>query len=317
MKHAFAAACLAVLALQAQPARADDYPSRPVRIVVPFAAGGGGDFIARAWSDKLAATLKQPVIIENRGGGNTVTGTEAVAHAAPDGYTLLLTSPSFATNPTLLPDLPYRTPDDFAPVGQVITYAMGLAARSALPADDIPALIALARKHPGKITIATSGEGSASHLAAALFKAATQADIMEVPYRGAGPALLAVASGQVDLAFTGMSQIRPHLDSKRVKLLATSGRERLQSAPGVKTIAEQGVPGFEAEVWWGVFAPAGTPGPVVDKINQALRASLADPEVARRLRVIDGEVRVSSPAQFEQFVRAEIGRWHALLKPAR
>ncbi|AZG06467.1 tripartite tricarboxylate transporter substrate binding protein [Pigmentiphaga sp. H8] len=318
MKHAFGAAvCLAAFALPGHAAPADHYPEKPVRIVVPFAAGGGGDFIARAFADKLSATLKQPVIIDNRGGGNTVTGTEAVAKAEPDGYTLLIVSPSFATNPTLLPRLPYRTPDDFAPIGLVITYAMGLAARANLPANDIPQLLELAARQPGKLTIATSGEGSASHLATELFKAATHANILDVPYRGAGPAMLDVASGHVDLAFTGLSQIKPHLDSKRAKLLATSGLRRLQSAPDVKTIAEQGVKDFEAVVWWGMFAPAGTPKPIIDKINSALRTSLADPEVAKRFEVIDGEVRVSSPAEFDRFVREEIARWSKLLKPSK
>jgi len=318
MKHAFGAAvCLAAFALPGHAAPVDNYPERPVRIVVPFAAGGGGDFIARAFADKLSATIKQPVIIDNRGGGNTVTGTEAVAKAEPDGYTLLIVSPSFATNPTLLPKLPYRTPDDFAPVGLVITYAMGLAARGNLPANDIPQLLELAARQPGKLTIATSGEGSASHMATELFKAATHANILDVPYRGAGPAMLDVASGHVDLAFTGLSQIKPHLDSKRAKLLATSGLRRLQSAPDIRTIAEQGVKDFEAVVWWGVFAPAGTPKPIIDKINGALRTSLADPEVAKRFEVIDGEVRVSSPEEFGRFVREEITRWSKLLKPSK
>ncbi|MDX3907394.1 MAG: tripartite tricarboxylate transporter substrate binding protein [Pigmentiphaga sp.] len=316
MKTLIAAACLAGLAWPLHAAPADNYPDRPIRIVVPFAAGGGGDFIARAFADKLSATLKQPVIIDNRGGGNTVTGTEAVAKADPDGYTLLIASPALATNPTLLPSLPYKTPDDFAPVGLVITYAMGLAARSSLPVNDIPQLLELARKQPGKVSIATSGEGSATHLAMVLFREATQANLLEVPYRGAGPAMLAVASGQVDLAFTGLSQIKPHLDSGRAKLVATSGLRRLQSAPDVKTIDEQGVKNFEAVVWWGVLAPAGTPRPIIDKINGALRTSLADPEVAKRLEVIDGEVRVSSPEEFDNFLREEITRWSKLLKPS-
>ncbi|GAA4324215.1 tripartite tricarboxylate transporter substrate binding protein [Pigmentiphaga soli] len=317
MKIALAAAAFAaVFASPGHAASADSYPDRPVRIVVPFAAGGGGDFIVRAFSDKLADTLKQPVVIDNRGGGNTVTGTEAVAKAAPDGYTLLIVSPSFATNPTLMSSLPYKT-EDFAPVGLVITYAMGLAARSTLEANDIPQLLDLARKKPGTLTFATSGEGSATHLATELFKAATHINVLDVPYRGAGPAMLDVASGHVDLAFTGLSQIKPHLESGRVKLIATSGLKRLQSAPDVKTIAEQGVKDFEAVVWWGILAPAGTPKPIIDKINGALRTSLADPEVAKRLSVIDGEVRVSSPEAFGRYVREEIDRWHTLLKPAK
>ncbi len=294
---------------------AERYPEKPIRIVVPFVTGGGGDFIARAWADKLSETLKQPIIIDNRGGGNTVVGTEIVSKAAPDGYTLLLVSPSIATNPTLLPNLPYKTPGDFTPVGSVITYAMGLGARSDLPANNLPELLALARQSPGKLSMATSGEGSATDMAAELFKSATGADIMIVPYKGAGQGVLDVASGHVDLLFTGMSQLKPHLDSQRIKLIATSGKNRLQSAPNVATIAEQGVTGFEAVVWWGILAPAGTPRDIVDKLNQALATSLAHPDVEKRLAIIDGEVRLSSPDEFDHFLREEIIRWGKLLKP--
>lgn len=292
------------------------YPEKPIRIVVPFVAGGGGDFIARAWADKLSETLNQPVIIDNRGGGNTVVGTDIVAKAAPDGYTLLLVSPSIATNPTLLPNLPYKTPEDFAPVGSVITYAMGLGARSTLQAQSLAEMLSDARAHPGKLAIATSGEGSATDLAAELFKAATGAEILIVPYKGAGQGVLDVASGHVDLLFTGMSQLKPHLESGRIKLLATSGRNRLKSAPDVPTIAEQGVTDFEAVVWWGILAPAGTPDPIIQKLNQALAKSLSDPDVTKRLAVIDGEVRLSSSKEFELFLKDEINKWRKLLKPS-
>ncbi|MCM0035835.1 MAG: tripartite tricarboxylate transporter substrate binding protein [Burkholderiaceae bacterium] len=292
------------------------YPERPIRIVVPFVAGGGGDFIARAWSDKFSDTLKQPVIIENRGGGNTVVGTDLVVKAAPDGYTLLLVSPTISTNPTLLPNLPYKTPEAFAPVGQVITYAMGVAVSSGLPINNVAELVAFAKKNPGKLTTATSGEGSATDLAAELFMAVTDTKITKIPYKGAGQGVLDVASGHVDMLFTGMSQLKPHLDSKRIKLIATSGAERLKSAPDTPTIAEQGYPGFNAVVWWGVLAPAGTPKEIVAKINEALRVSLAQPEVEKRLAVIDGVVAVSSPAEFETFLKKEIATWSKLLRPS-
>ncbi len=295
---------------------ADNYPDRPVRIVVPFVAGGGGDFIARAWADKLSDLMKQPVIIENRGGGNTVVGTEQVAKAAPDGYTLLLVSPTISTNPTLLPNLPYKTPDAFAPVAQVITYAMGVAVHAGSPIQNIPDLVAYAKKNPGKLTTATSGEGSATDLAAELFMERTGTKITKIPYKGAGQGVLDVASGHVDMLFTGMSQLKPQLDGKRIRLIATSGLQRLNSAPDVATIAEQGYPGFEAVVWWAVLAPAGTPSEIVEKINAALKTSLAHPDVARRLAVIDGIVRVSSSKEFDAFLRSEIETWRRLLKPS-
>ncbi len=295
---------------------ADKYPERPVRIVVPFVAGGGGDFIARAWADKLSDVIKQPVIIENRGGGNTVVGTEQVAKAAPDGYTLLLVSPTISTNPTLLPNLPYKTPEAFASVAQVITYAMGVAVHAGSPIQNIPELVAYAKKNPGKLTTATSGEGSATDLAAELFMEKTGTKITKVPYKGAGQGVLDVASGHVDMLFTGMSQLKPQLDGKRIRLIATSGLQRLNSAPDVATIAEQGYPGFEAVVWWAVLAPAGTPPEIIEKINAALKTSLSHPDVGRRLAVIDGVVQVSTPKEFDAFLRSEIETWRRLLKPS-
>jgi tripartite-type tricarboxylate transporter receptor subunit TctC len=293
---------------------AEAFPNRAIRIIVPFSAGGGGDFIARAWSDKLSETIKQPVIIENRGGGNTVVGTDVVAKAAPDGYTLLLVGASIATNPALIEKLPYKTPEDFAPIGTVITYAMGFAARANLPANNVQELLALI-KAKGPLSIATSGDGSATALANELFKGATGAQLMAVPYKGAGPAAIDVASGHVDLLFTGMSQLKPHLDSGRLKLLATSGSNRLASAPEVRTIAEQGIKDFEAVVWWGILAPAKTPPDIVNKLNQALAISLGHPDVLKRLAVIDGEVRLSSPAAFQKLLNEEIARWAKLYKP--
>jgi len=244
-----------------------------------------------------------------------VVGTDVVAKAAPDGYTLLLVGASFATNPSLIDKLPYKTPEDFTPVGLVITYAMGFAARANLPANNIQELLAFIQQN-GPLSVATSGDGSATALAVEHFKSATGVKLMAVPYKGAGQAAIDVASGHVDLLFTGMSQIKPHLDSGRVKLLATSGLNRLASAPDVPTIAEQGVNNFEAVVWWGILAPAKTPAAIVAQLNQALAISLNHPEVLKRLSVIDGEVKLSSPQVFEILLKDEIARWARLYKPA-
>ncbi len=297
-------------------AAADTYPNRPVRIVVPFAAGGGGDFIVRTFSDKLAQILKQPVVVENKGGAGTVTGTEYVARSAPDGYTVLFTSTAFSTNPTLIPSLRYRTPEDFTSIGLVITYPFVLAARSNFEHNTVPELIAYASKNPGKVSISNSGEGSGSALASALFKDATGVSMLNVSYKGAGPAIADVAAGHVDLTFTGMSQVKPFLDAKRVKILGTSGLTRLASAKDVKTIAEQGVPGFNSVVWWGMLAPAGTPKEVVAKLHDALRQALADPGIVERLAVIDGDVNVTTPEAFDKLIKDELVRWKRLLKPS-
>jgi tripartite-type tricarboxylate transporter receptor subunit TctC len=298
------------------PASAQTYPDRPIKIVVPFAAGGGGDSVARAWSDKLSEALHVPVVIENRGGANTILGTQLVANARPDGYTLLLVNPNFATNPALVPKLNYRTPEDFAPITLVFSYPMGLGAAASFPPNSIPELIDYAKQNPGKVNFGTSGAGSTSHLSGELLKAAAGIEMTHVPYRGAGPATTALVGGHIQLVFTGMAQLAPHVKAGNVKLLGSSGLERLKTAPEVPTIAEQGLPGFEAIVWWGLVAPGKTPPEIVAKLNGAVRRVLADPAVQVRMGVLDGEVRTTSPEEFERFVRAEIQKWGGLIKQA-
>ena len=291
----------------------DSYPNRPIRIVVPFAAGGGGDFIAHSFVDKFSDALKQPILVENRGGGNTVVGTDVVAKAAPDGYTLGLVSTSFATNPTLMPQLPYKTLEDFSPISLVITYPFGLAARSGLAANSVSEIIELSKRAPKSLSIATSGDGSASHLAALMFEDALGSPVVLVAYRGAGPAINDVAAGHVDLLFTGMSQIKPLADANRLKIIATSGLNRIHSEPGVKTISEQGLKGFNAVVWWGLIAPANTSKDVIDRLNSSLRMALSNSEVSKRLDVVDGEIHPSTPQEFDMMIRQEVSRWRKLL----
>jgi len=292
---------------------ADSYPSRSIKIVVPFAAGGGGDFVARAFVDKFSEAIKQSVVVENKGGGNTVVGTEIVSKAPPDGYTLGLVSTSFATNPSLMAQMPYKTPEDFTPISLVITYPFGLAAKLSLEANTVQDILAYAKKNPSRLSIATSGDGSGSHLAALMFQEALGSDVVMVTYRGAGPAINDVAAGHVDLLFTGMSQIKPLADAKRLKIIASSGLNRIASQPQVKTISEQGIKGFNAVVWWGLLAPAGTPKEIVEKLNTALRVALNQGEVAKRLEVVDGEISPSSPAEFEQMIKMEVLKWRKLL----
>jgi tripartite-type tricarboxylate transporter receptor subunit TctC len=292
---------------------ADNYPSRSIKIVVPFAAGGGGDFVARAFVDKFSEAIKQSVVVENKGGGNTVVGTEIVSKAPPDGYTLGLVSTSFATNPSLMAQMPYKTPEDFSPISLVITYPFGLAAKLSLEANTVQDILAYAKKNPSRLSIATSGDGSGSHLAALMFQEALGSDVVMVTYRGAGPAINDVAAGHVDLLFTGMSQIKPLADAKRLKIIASSGLNRIASQPQVKTISEQGIKGFNAVVWWGLLAPAGTPKEIVEKLNTALRVALTQAEVSKRLEVVDGEISPSSPAEFEQMIKMEVLKWRKLL----
>ena len=293
---------------------ADTYPSRTIKIVVPFAAGGGGDFVARSFVDKFSETLKQPVVIENKGGGNTVVGTEIVSKAPPDGYTIGLVSTSFSTNPTLMAQMPYRTPEDFAPISLVITYPFGLAAKLGLEANTVQEIIAYAKKNPSRLSIATSGDGSGSHLAALMFQEALGSDVVMVTYRGAGPAINDVAAGHVDLLFTGMSQIKPLSDAKRLKIIASSGLNRIQSQPQTKTISEQGIKGFNAVVWWGMLAPPGTPKDIVDKLNSTFNAIFQDPEFHKKWDAIGTPVVGGTAAQFGELIRKETVRLGKVVK---
>ena len=302
---ALAAGSLALSSI-GQRAVAETYPDRPIRFVVPFSAGGGGDYIARALLGKLSEYLGQPLIIENRGAGNTVVGTNVVAKSPPDGYTILLVNPQFASNPSLQPNLPYRTPEDFQPVALIMSYAMHLFANSKVPLNSIPELIDHAKKTPGALNYGSAGVGSSGHIAGELFKKMTGTDIVHIPYNGAGPAANGVIGGHVQLLFTGMSQLQGAMDSGLVKLLGAGCSERNKTP--VKTICEQGVPGFESLVWWAVLAPAGTPKPIVAKLNEAFRHAAADPEIQKRFAVIDGDSSVSTPDGLDKLVRSEMAK---------
>jgi tripartite-type tricarboxylate transporter receptor subunit TctC len=302
------AAILAGLALSGigKAAAAETYPDRPIRFVVPFSAGGGGDYIARALIGKLSEHLGQPLIIENRGAGNTVVGTNVVAKSPPDGYTILLVNPQFASNPSLQPDLPYKTPDDFQSVALIMSYPMHLFAHSKEPFNSIPELIDYAKKNPTALNYGSAGVGSSGHIAGELFKKMTGASIVHIPYNGAGPAANGVIGGHVQLLFTGMSQLQGAMDSGFVKLVG-AGCSQHNKAP-VKTICEQGVPGFESLVWWAILAPAGTPKPIVAKLNEAFRHAAADPEVQKRFATMDGDAGVSTPAGLDKLVRSEMAK---------
>ena len=291
----------------------DAYPTRPIRMIVPFGAGGPTDTLGRALAERMSDQLGQRVTVENKPGAGGNIGTDMVAKAAPDGYTVGLVSTSFSTNPTLMAQMPYRTPEDFTPISLVITYPFGLAAKLGLEANTVQEIIAYAKKNPSRLSIATSGDGSGSHLAALMFQEALGTDVVMVTYRGAGPAINDVAAGHVDLLFTGMSQIKPLADAKRLKVIASSGLNRIQSQPQTKTISEQGIKGFNAVVWWGMLAPPGTPKDIVEKLNSALRVALNQPEVSKRLEVVDGEISPSSPQEFEQMIKLEVLKWKKLL----
>ena len=305
---------LAALLFLTSQATAQDYPIRPIRLIVPYEPGGGGDFAARTIWQELSRQLGQPIVIENRGGANTIIGTRLLARSQPDGYTIGLANPSLITNPALNATMPYRTPDDFTAIAHFITYPFVLGVRHNLPVASVSDLLTLARQRPGGLTLGYSGPGSGVHLSAELLRLMGGIDVLLVPYNGTGPVSNALAAGQVDMAFAGITQFQGLVESGRIRLLATTAR--VPTANGLPTIASQGLPDYEYLLWWGVIGPAGMPPAVVQTLNAALRRTIATPEVAARFAVLDGVLQVSSPGEFESFLRSEMTKWDGVIRAA-
>ena len=293
------------------------YPARPVRVVVPFAAGGGADVVARLVFARLSVRLGQPFVIDNRGGAGGIVGTDAVAKAAPDGYTLLLgqTGPN-ALNPALFAKIPYDPVVDFAPVTQLTAYPYVIAVHPASAFASLGELVAEARARPGTIAFGTAGTGSSAQLAAELFMRITGTVLIHVPYKGAGPALMDTAAGVTPVAFGDIAGATPLVAGGRLRGLAVTGRHRTPLLPNVPTIAEAGYPGAEALAWHGVYAPARTPPDIVARLNREIAAVLAEPAVRDRLRQEGLETVGGSPAAFGDYTRAEIGKWGEIVRAA-
>ncbi|MGI8896274.1 MAG: tripartite tricarboxylate transporter substrate binding protein [Casimicrobiaceae bacterium] len=291
------------------------YPSKPVRIIVPYPPGGASDITARVLADKLTQMWKQSVIVDNRPGATGILGTDLVAKAAPDGYTLGLVASSQAINAVVNSKLPYDTLKDFSYITETASVPLVLVAASGFPAATAPELVALAKKEPGRISYASSGPGGAPHLAAELFKSSTGTDLLHVPYKGSTQAHPDLLSGQVGIMFDTIVAVMPHLKSGRLKALATTGKTRSTLLPDVATVAET-VPGYEASSWGGIIGPAGTPEEVVRKINADVVATLKTPEVKERLAQLGADVVANSPAEFAQVIRLEIDKWGKVVRAA-
>jgi tripartite-type tricarboxylate transporter receptor subunit TctC len=290
-------------------AAAQDYPNRPVRMVVPYAAGGGVDIVARAVSQELAKGIGQPVIVENRTGAGSNIGSDFVAKAAPDGYTLLMASPANAINMSLYRKMPYDTQRDLAPVALVGAVPSVLVVNPALPAKTVAELVALAKEKPGSLNYGSGGSGTSEHLSAEMFKSLAAIDLVHVPYKGGANAMTDVISGQLSLMFTNMLGAMPHIRSGKLKAIAIADSRRSPSLPEVPTFAEAGFKDFEVLVWWGVMAPARTPAPVVTYLNREIVAALGAPELRERLDGMGARIIGGTPEQFGAFVAAEIVRW--------
>ena len=294
-------------------AQAQPYPARPVRIIVPFPPAGAVDLLGRVVGQKLAEKWKQGVVVENRPGGGTVLATDLVAKSPADGYTILVAVTSHTINATLVDRLPFDPIRDFAPITLAATGLTILVAHPSLPANSVTELIAHARAHPGKLNFGSPGSGTAMHLAGEMFKSIAGIDVVHVPYKGTQPVLNALLAGEISYTFdTGIAL--PQIKAGKLKAFAVTSAKRAAAAPDLPTMAEAGLAGFEAQSWYGFLAPAGVPGAIVDQLNRDINEALRDPEVREKLVRIFLDPQGSSPAEFEQYLKADVVKWGRVVK---
>lgn len=289
---------------------ADAFPSRPVKLVVPYPPGGGNDVLARIVAPKLAEELKQQVYIENRGGAGGTIGTTAVAQAAPDGYTILIINTLPHTSAAgLYPSLPYDPIKSFAPIGEFATASYMLAVNPKLPVHTVKDFVDLANAKPGSINYGSAGNGSATHLAAELFKSVTKAQVSHIPYKGGGQALTDLMANQVQATFENVAALVPYVQPGTLRGIAVTGPKRVALFPSLPTVAESGYPGFDVSGKFGLVAPAGTPADVIAVLNKALNRALTDPDLVKRLAAQGAEATTSTPAAYDELIRKESAVW--------
>jgi tripartite-type tricarboxylate transporter receptor subunit TctC len=304
---------IAVL-LGALSSRAQDYPSHTIRFIVPFGAGGPTDVFTRAIAEEMRKELNQPYMLDNRPGAGTIIGTAEAARAAPDGYTLLMVSATQTTVETLSPNKPYKLMRDFVPVASLINSELVMVVHPSLPVNNLAEFIALAKAKPGSLNYASSGVGSNYHMAAELVKNLAGIDIVHLPYKGSTGARNDIIAGQVDMMFDSVPTMAPMIETGRVKPLGTSGRVRSLALPNVPTLAEAGIPGYEATIWLGVMAPVGTPQAIVDRLNAEIGKILARPDIAAAWRAQGANPMIMRPDEFGGYMRSEIERWAKVIK---
>src|SRR5262245_17442143 len=300
--------------LAAVPVHAQDYPNRTIRYIVPFGAGGPTDVFTRIIAEELRKSLNQPYMLDNRPGAGTIIGTTEAAKAAPDGYTLLTMSATQTTTETLSPNKPYKLMRDFVPVAALMKSELVMVVRASLPVNNLAEFIALAKQKPGTLNYASSGIGSNYHMAAELVKNLAGIDIVHVPYKGSTGARNDIIAGQIDMMFDSVPTMAPMIEAERVKALGTSGRVRSSALPNVPTLMEAGLSGYDATIWLGVMAPAGTPPAVVDLLNTEINRILARPDIADAWRAQGANPMIMKPAEFGVHVQSEIERWAKLIK---
>ena len=293
----------------AAPSTAQDYPSHPIKMIVPFGAGGPTDIFTRLLAEELRKALKQPFVLENRPGAGTIIGTEAAAKSSPDGYTLLMISATQTTTETLVPSKPYKLLRDFVPVASLLNSELVMVVHPSVPVNTVKDFITLAKSKPGALNYASSGVGSNYHMAGELFKNLTGTNILHVPYKGSSGARNDIISGQIEMMFDSVPSMAPMIQAGRVKALGTTGKMRSAILPDVPTLSEAGVPGYEATIWIGVMAPAGTPQPIVTLLNTEINKILARADVVEAWTKQGATAMSMTPEQFGDYVQSEIDKW--------
>ena len=295
-------------------AYAQSYPAKPVRIVVPFAPGGGTDVIARHLAAGMTDSLKRQVIVENRAGANAIIGTEIVARAPADGYTLLFVSSPHSVNPSMYAKLPYDTLRDFAPVAMVASSPYFLVTHPSLPARNVKELVALAKKQPDQILYGSGGSGSSAHLSAELFNQMAGVKLREVPFKGAGPALIGTLTGEIALVFGNALTVKPHIESGRLRALGIASAQRSRSFPDMPTIAEAGVPGYRSDAVLGLLAPARTPRAIIDTLNAESHKVMRLPASVEAMHRMAVDIALSTPEEFGKLIESEMQRWGKVVR---
>jgi len=314
---AFRIVCvLCLVAAVVVAARAEDYPSRPIMLVVPYPPGGGNDVIARIVAGKMSAALGREIVVENRGGAGGTIATRQVARAAPDGYTLLVATSSLAINPSIYPDVGYDPRKDFSAVGLMATSQNVLLLNSSVVAGSVQELIARARAEPGRLTYASTGGGNSVQLAAQLFAEMAHVSLTQVPYKGNAPALTDLLGGHVDIMFSPLPAAVGLVRDGTVRALAVTGRARSPLFAELPTVAEAGLPGYDCELHYGIVAPTGVARPIVERLNAALRGALAEPDVAQRFAALGAEVLASAPDAYAADIAAEEAKWSPIVRRA-
>ncbi len=301
--------------VQAQQAAA--WPNKPLRLIVPFPPGGSADILGRLIGQKLSEGLEQPVVIDNRPGGGTAIGAQALARSPADGYSLMIgTVSSHAINPAVNPKLPFDPVKDFTPISLVAAIPFAMLVHPSVPAKSVAEFITYSRERPGKLDYGSAGAGTSNHLAGELFEAMTGAHLVHIPYRGSAPALQDLLAGRLALMFDLVLTAAPHVRAGSVRALAVTGARRSAVLPELPTVAEAGLPGYEVSAWFGIFAPAGVPRPIVERLNAEIVKAMAAPDLRQRLVSLGADPLTSSPEEFAAYLKAEIAKWAKVVKDA-